>query len=96
MVDHARLKETDRSILRILAAHEQLTPWQIWHEFGEAGAVRPSQEEIVARLEGLTEQGLIERVTGTPVLGSPRLSIHRKKDGSDTLGEAAPGDDSER
>jgi hypothetical protein len=93
MADHAGLDKIDRSILRILATYEQLTPLQIWHEFGHAGAVRPSPEEIVARLEGLTEQGLIERVTGTPVLGHPRLSIYRRKDGIGTLGEAAPGDD---
>ena len=93
MVDQGGLNKTDRSILRILTAHEQLTPLQIWHEFGEAGAVRPSPEEIVARLEGLTEQGLIERVTGTPVLGNPRLSIYRRKDGIGTLGKADPDDD---
>jgi hypothetical protein len=41
------------SILRILSAHEELTTLQIWQKFGEAGAaLRPSQEEIVARLDG--------------------------------------------
>jgi hypothetical protein len=93
VVDQSGVNETDRSILRILADYEQLTPLQIWHEVGETGAVRPSQEEIVARLEGLTEKGLIERITGTAVLGNPRLSIYRTKDGIGTLGEADPDDD---
>ena len=58
--------------------------------------MRPSPEEIVARLEGLTEQRLIERVTGTPVLGNPRLSIYRRRAGSDALDKADPDDDQKR
>ncbi len=59
------LDSIDQSILRILLAHDQLTPLELWYEFGEDDAAKETvtEEEMVIRLESLTARGLVEKVT---------------------------------
>jgi len=81
MDGRTEVDETDRGILQILSTYEQLTPLQVWYELEEdpSGRAKPSVEEVLKRLESLSEKRFVERVTGKEVSGNSRLSIYRLK-----------------
>jgi len=75
------LDAIDQSILRILSVYEQLTPLQLWYEFGEDDTVkeRVTEGEILSRLESLTARGFVERLTSEGVDGNSAAAIYRIK-----------------
>ncbi|NIO03139.1 MAG: hypothetical protein GTN74_00600 [Proteobacteria bacterium] len=80
--------QIDRNILRILSAYERLTPLQVWYELEEdtAGKTKPSVEQILQRLEFLSDRGFVEKLTGSEVSGNYSLSIYRLKASTALMG----------
>ncbi len=80
--------QIDRNILQILSAYERLTPLQVWYELEEdsAGKTKPSVEQILQRLEFLSDRGFVEKLTGSEVSGNSSLSIYRLKASTALMG----------
>jgi len=81
MEEHNVVDEMDRSILRILSAHDCLAPLQLWCELGEHDALKEkmTEEEILRRLESLTARGFVERPPRAQADGDVDHSGYRAK-----------------
>ncbi len=79
MAGEKALDIIDDTILRILSLYDRLTPLQVWYELGEDDVVgeKPTEAEVLDRLEALKEKGFLEIVTKAKVGGRPDYRSYR-------------------
>ena len=83
----------DRSLLRILSAHNELTLLDLWYELGEDDEAKEtvSETEIGKRLESLAARGYVERLVRQGEKDNSGAVKYRIKPGSDVRDDQEGG-----